>query len=450
MTLAEELRFDMNRNESISSAGSLGDSCSASAPPPSGLFGSFDSDSAHDSGLFGVDELDGTFQLVLASLRALPATDAIATIGRYGRMLTAAEADIIAEHRKSGATPRETEKLIDHGGKRSKRDRKQRAKRGETLRNNPDLKDDIETGAVSEEQLDDLANADDKTGGAASRDADLIDEIRNSNPDQSKDTIRDFVNNHNKPDAETEHERQRRLRKVSRFRTKDGLEAIMAEGDKATIDSIWNLIKSHANELYRKDGGRDIPLSKHPRTSAQRMFDAFAQRCGGQSAGTRASAGGTSSGGGRPAIVIGATLSDDGEIVDPHLFGSGPLPQSVFERYFCNATVTGSIFGGNGQPLWQGRNHRRATPAQYVALTARDGGCVLCRAHPQQCEAHHILPWNAPGKGKTDITNLALLCPDCHHMVHETEQTLFQDAKSRWKLRPATPEETAPKHKPPP
>ena len=389
MTLVEELRFDLNLTESADgsapSGGSSATPSSSPAPPwPPRVSNPF--------GLIEPNMLDPTFQHLLQSIVALPAEAAIATIGRYSRILTATEADIIANHQESGASPRDTETLIGKGGKRSKKAKKQRAKRGDTLRNNPELKDDIESGAVSEEQLDDLADADSKTDGAASKDPELLDELRNSNPDQSKETVKEFVNHHNKPEEESEHQRQRRLRKISRYTTKDGIDAIWAGGDKATIDAIWAVVRGRANDLYRKDGGRDVAPSKHPRTHARRLFDAFAQHFTDDAA----PANKQSKGSGRPAIVINATLNNHGEIVDPHLIGSGPLPRSVFDRYFCNATVVGMLFDGNGQPLWQGKRHRWATPAQYVALVARDGGCVLCKAHLRPATPEEIAPKRKP------------------------------------------------------
>lgn len=416
MTLTEEPRFD-----------------TTSPPPRSGPSGD-PADLSREFVRRDLAKANADFDSSVHTVERLPAALAMKTLGRYQRVIAALEAEIVAKHQASGASRGETDDLIDEGGKRSKKDRKKRAKRGETLNNNPNLKDDVADGSVSEEQLDDLADADAKTDGAASQNPELLDEIRESNPDQSKDAIKSFVDDHNKPDEESEHDRQRRLRSVSRFTNKEGIDTILAQGDTATINTLWDLIKSGANGLYKKDGGRDVPASKHPRSHAQRLFDSFADliTTSGSGSGTKAT------------IVVGVTLDDHGELVDPTQYGSGPLPQSVFDRYFCNSTVAGVLFGGDGMPLSHGRRHRMATPAQVTALIARDQGCVLCRAHHGECEAHHLMPWNAPGKGRTDITNLALVCRSCHQLLHDAKKTLYQDQKGRWKTRPATPDEIAP------
>ncbi|MEZ5168204.1 MAG: HNH endonuclease signature motif containing protein [Acidimicrobiales bacterium] len=104
----------------------------------------------------------------------------------------------------------------------------------------------------------------------------------------------------------------------------------------------------------------------------------------------------------------------EGEIV-----GSGPIPDALLEELACTSGLTGMIFSTDGRALWMGREVRLATPAQWLALMARDGGCVGCGADPSRCEAHHIVPWEPPGKGPTDIDNLVLLCRHHHHLVHD-------------------------------
>ena len=105
---------------------------------------------------------------------------------------------------------------------------------------------------------------------------------------------------------------------------------------------------------------------------------------------------------------------------------------------------------------------RFATPTQFAALVARDNGCVLCGADPSRCQAHHLKPFEAEVKGKTNIDELALLCTSCHTWVHDAKQTLYYlvheqigDDPARgspptlvWRTRPATPKETAPTQQP--
>ncbi len=93
-----------------------------------------------------------------------------------------------------------------------------------------------------------------------------------------------------------------------------------------------------------------------------------------------------------------------------------------------------------GRPLWLGRTRRHATVAQFLTRTVRDRGCVPCGASVQRCEAHHVVPRNAPAKGRTDIDNLALSCGPCHRGRHQRNDTLDRRRESErltYRSRPA-------------
>lgn len=64
------------------------------------------------------------------------------------------------------------------------------------------------------------------------------------------------------------------------------------------------------------------------------------------------------------------------------------------------------------------RTRRIASPAQTLALIARDGGCSFpgCEVAPQRCERHHIIAWQVGGD--TNLDNLTLLCR-YHHRHFE-------------------------------
>ena len=112
--------------------------------------------------------------------------------------------------------------------------------------------------------------------------------------------------------------------------------------------------------------------------------------------------------------------------------GTGPIPRSELERLACGADLFGALFDGNGLPLWHGRRLRTVSPQQWRVLLARDRGCVLCGADPAFCHAHHIVPWTSPARGRTDITNLALVCNRHHQHVHQNHLTLTRGADGHW------------------
>jgi hypothetical protein len=70
---------------------------------------------------------------------------------------------------------------------------------------------------------------------------------------------------------------------------------------------------------------------------------------------------------------------------------------------------------------------------------------VLTGADPAKCEAHHVLPFEAPIKGKTNITELAMVSVAIHHWLHDNKLTLYRKPAGTWHTRPATVEEVAPR-----
>ena len=121
--------------------------------------------------------------------------------------------------------------------------------------------------------------------------------------------------------------------------------------------------------------------------------------------------------------VVSYVDTGTGDLVSQLATGE-PLPPSVLERLACNASITGILYDTAGTPLWRGTTMRRATATQLKALIARDGGCVGCGCHPALCQAHHIKPvWQG---GRTTISNMVLLCWNCHHKVHHHQWTVVR------------------------
>ncbi len=93
-------------------------------------------------------------------------------------------------------------------------------------------------------------------------------------------------------------------------------------------------------------------------------------------------------------------------------------------RLSCDADISRIALDPDGHVLDLGRTSRTVTPAQRLALIARDRGCIVrgCRRRHTECEAHHLWHW-ALG-GPSDLTNYALVCHLHHHQLHEGGKTL--------------------------
>ena len=396
------------------------------------------------------DDVDIAMALIVDTLEAMPVADAMTRTVRYQNWLTGLEAKLFARNSAAGATDRDNEKLAGQGRKTTKQAAKKRAKRGNAVRQNPDLIKDIASGDLGPEQTDAIADASSKTDGDAARADELIDEIKHSAPEDANKIARKWVDDYNHIDvdktAEARRRRQRKKRAVKRFDTEDAMAALLITGDDESIDEMYAGLKAANKKLWKQDGGRDIPASKQPRTRPQRMFDAAYASLTRPAASNHISPESSSrSGSVQGHIHMWVKLDDFLAGKNTAEFADGRIvPDTVLSRYVCNGTIAATVFGADGEVLYEGREHRYATPAQVRGLVARDKGCVLCRADVSECEAHHLIPWNAPAQGETNIENLALVCVDCHHFVHDTKQTLFRNAKGLWKLRPATADEIPP------
>ena len=101
-----------------------------------------------------------------------------------------------------------------------------------------------------------------------------------------------------------------------------------------------------------------------------------------------------------------------------------PVPFHVARMLACDCTRVDVAIDDSGEILDVGRARRTIPSAMGRALWLRDGGCrVPGCGRKHHLHAHHIEAW-AEG-GKTSKSNLVLLCPSHHGLVHEGQ--LFVD-----------------------
>lgn len=95
-----------------------------------------------------------------------------------------------------------------------------------------------------------------------------------------------------------------------------------------------------------------------------------------------------------------------------------PVSAGTVRRLAADAKVIPAVLGGESEVLDWGRAKRLFTPAQKLAITERDGGCVGCGLPPSMCQVHHLLWWDRD-HGPTNLDTAVLLCGRCHHLVHD-------------------------------
>jgi hypothetical protein len=116
-----------------------------------------------------------------------------------------------------------------------------------------------------------------------------------------------------------------------------------------------------------------------------------------------------------------------------------PISQETLDRLICTSGTVELSFDPDGQPLNLGREERTFSPAQRLALAARDGGCIWgdCDKPPSRTEAHHLEQW-ARDHGSTDIRLGVLLCPPHHLLLHNQGWQILEHQGSYWLRPPAT------------
>ena len=187
---------------------------------------------------------------------------------------------------------------------------------------------------------------------------------------------------------------------------------------------------SRPAEEAEEDGGAssstDVEAVVDTRTFEQKILDAvmsLIEMAAASSAVSRLN-------GAAPTVNVHVTLDDlaSGRGVGWIDGSTEPIPISTVVQLQCDGDTVPTLFGQHGEVLNHGKTQRLATRRQRRALAARDGGCVMpgCAVPPSRCQAHHVIPWVSPRylPGKTDLDNLALLCPFHHASIHTSAWTL--------------------------
>ena len=307
-------------------------------------------------------------------------------------------------------------------GRLSQREADRRAKRATTLAQLPAAADALAAGRLTAEHVETLGRAVDATSVEAVASSGLVESSGRRPADLAAKDIREWIRREQtESEVEAQQRRRRAARRLSIWTNKDGMVVVHGEFDPEAGAVLRTAIEAETNRLFNADGGR--ARSGDVRTPEQRRADALV--------------GLLSDGGGDGAPVrfqIPVVVTLDGDEVSAHYVESGEaVPPSVLARLAARADFFGIVFSADGEPLWVGRGVRLATEAQWRALIARDGGCVVCAASPSQCEAHHVVPWDQ--LGPTDIDNLVLVCRHHHHLVHDNGWRLRR-AAAGWELAP--------------
>jgi hypothetical protein len=224
--------------------------------------------------------------------------------------------------------------------------------------------------------------------------------------------------------------------------------AALTEANRAYVRRYLHLSEPnnglvHLEGLLDAEGGATLKTVLHAlmppqkkdddRTPGQRRADALVDLCHERLNGRRLG----HVGGQRPHLVITAsaeTLAGSPGAPPAELAGVGPIPIETAQRHACDASV--SLILARGELDREvGHASQKIPPATRRALVARDRGCVVngCQRPPAWCDGHHVVWWTRGGR--TELSNLALVCGRHHRMVHEDGWALARK-DGRWVTTP--------------
>ena len=317
----------------------------------------------------------------------------------------------------------------------------------------PGLRTAVDAGEVSLANAERLADAAQRTAPeAVGSAADLLAMAKELPPDRFAREASAWTQRHQPDHGHGDWMNKRRRRYLRTSKQQDGMVRLDGLLDPETGTRICSRLQDTAEQLRRQDqqeartrlASNDSDGTgggEGPRSWDQLRADALDLLTSGT-----ADAKGRSDSGGRPkaeiiAVADVGVLTGDNPTGRCEIPGTGPIPPEVLQRIACDAQLTGLIFA-NGKPLNHGATVRTATTKQWRALIARDGGCIGCGTKPNQCQAHHIIPYAQ--SRRTDIENLVLVCWRCHHNIHDHHwQVTHQNGKPALQppdpLRPPNP-----------
>jgi len=124
----------------------------------------------------------------------------------------------------------------------------------------------------------------------------------------------------------------------------------------------------------------------------------------------------------RPHVQVTTTLETlQGLIGAPagEMALSLPISAKTVQRFACDSSITRVLLGADSAVIDAGRAKRVVAGGTRRVLDARDKHCRWpgCERPASWSSAHHIIHW-AQG-GKTDLSNMLLLCQHHHWTVHE-------------------------------
>jgi hypothetical protein len=123
-------------------------------------------------------------------------------------------------------------------------------------------------------------------------------------------------------------------------------------------------------------------------------------------------------------VVHDTTITDSPGALPARTSDGTRLRLDTVRRLGCDGRISAVVLDAYGQPFGASCQHRNANRRERRALEAQWGGCAVdgCAQPFARTRPHHVIPWWL--SKITRLKDLAPLCDQHHHDVHEGHRTL--------------------------
>ncbi|TCO52389.1 HNH endonuclease signature motif containing protein [Actinocrispum wychmicini] len=141
--------------------------------------------------------------------------------------------------------------------------------------------------------------------------------------------------------------------------------------------------------------------------------------------------------GARTEVAVTISFEQLQQSLDDVLLSSDPrMTAREARRLACDAHILPAVLDGDSKPLDVAVPAYAAPAHIRRGLYLRDKGCAFpgCERPGSVCDAHHVAHW-AQG-GPTTMDNMALLCPQHHRLVHNSDWAVKMIDERPWFIPP--------------
>jgi len=245
----------------------------------------------------------------------------------------------------------------------------------------------------------------------------LVTVAQRSTPDEFDRAVKAEVRKLRIDDGEARLERQKRATRLRTWVDRDGMWCLSGCFDPETGVRLDRRLQHAMNSCVADQAPVEAPTDPAERQDflRARALASLVEKSSGVAA--RA-----------PEVILVVDATQPDESGAPAVDWGLPveLPHRVLLDLFAEALTDpvvvryGVVIHAPGE-LNLGRTTRLANRAQRRALRALYPTCAIpqCAVRFDHCDIHHVIWWEAPHFGRTDLDNLLPLCSRHHHAVHD-------------------------------